>query len=74
MALYGISLGAIQRAVKASGNNKDVARILYGDIGISVPSNTAKVDGPLGTYHHNAVVEGANAPETIADTESADGR
>ena len=52
MPTHKISMQAIQNAVKASGNNVDVARILYQDIGIAIPDDaTLKSAGPHTSYH-----------------------
>ena len=80
MPTHKISMQAIQNAVRASGNDVNVARILYQDIGVAIPDDaTLASAGPHTSYHRktreqaaaitadkNAEVEGADAPDSIA--------
>lgn len=72
---------AVADAVREAGPfAQDVARILYGAMGIAIPEDAAqKSEGPHTSYHRvdrqqaqeNAAKEGADAPKTAPDSEPA---
>ena len=52
MPTHKISMQAIKNAVAASGNDVNVARILYQDIGVAIPDDaTLASAGPHTSYH-----------------------
>lgn len=73
-----ISMQSVANAVRAAGPfSEDVARILYGDMGIAIPEDsTAKSAGPHSSYHRvdrQQAIEIAKADkEVVSAVEGAD--